>query len=72
MSNFEALKAATANGADLLGISQTTGTVEVGKEADLILVPNNPLKDIMALQDVLVVISNGNIALKRIPFAIED
>ena len=68
MSNFEALKAATINGAELLGIAAKTGTIEVGKEADLILLPDNPLEDIMALQDVLIVISNGNLALKRIPF----
>jgi len=72
MSNFEALKAATKNGAELLGLAKETGTLEIGKEADMILLPNNPLKDIMALQDVLLVISNGQLALKRIPFAIAD
>ncbi len=71
MSKFQALQAATINGADLLGIEQKTGTIEIGKEADLILLPKNPLEDIMALQDVLMVISNGQLALKRIPFALD-
>ena len=71
MSKFQALQAATINGADLLGIKEKTGTLEIGKEADLILLPKNPLEDIMALQDVLMVISNGQLALKRIPFAID-
>ena len=69
MSNFMALQAATKNGAELLGLSMKTGTLAVGMEADLILLPNNPLEHIMALQDVLMVISNGQLALKRIPFA---
>lgn len=68
MTNFEALKAATINGADLLGIADQTGTIESGKQADIILLPDNPLENIMALQDVLMVISNGHPALKRIPF----
>ena len=71
MTPFQALQSATKLGAELLGLSDQTGTIEAGKEADLILLPKNPLEDIMALQDVLVVISNGQLALKRIPFAIE-
>ena len=70
MSNFEALQAATVNGAELLGIADQTGSIEQGKQADLILLPDNPLEDIMALQDVLMVISNGRIALKRVPFTL--
>ncbi len=69
MSNLDALKAATVNGADLLGISANTGTIREGKEADIILLPSNPLDNIVALQDVLIVMSNGNLALKRIPFS---
>ncbi len=72
MSNFQALQATTKNGAELLGLLDQTGTIEIGKEADLILLPHNPLENIMALQDVLLVISNGQIALKRIPFALEE
>lgn len=69
LSNFEALQAATVSSAELLQLQDKTGKVEEGLEADLILVPANPLEDIMALQDVLLVISNGQVALKRIPFA---
>ena len=72
MTNFQALQSATKIGAELLGIENKTGTIEVGKEADLILLPTNPLNNIMALQDVLMVISNGQIALKRIPFKLTN
>ena len=44
----------------------------VGREADLIIVERNPLEDITALQDVLVVVSNGTVALHRIPFALPE
>jgi len=72
MTNFQALQSATKIAAELLGLEDKTGTIEVGKEADLILLPKNPLDNIMALQDVLMVISNGQVALKRIPFKLID
>jgi imidazolonepropionase-like amidohydrolase len=53
--------------ADLLGLSRT-GALQTGFEADLIVVERNPLQDSKALADVLVVISNGRVALNRLPF----
>ena len=72
MSNFEALQTATVNSAELLQMADRTGRIEEGFEADLILIPGNPLTNIEALQDVLLVMSNGQLALKRIPFAVSD
>ncbi len=72
MTNFEALQTATVSSADLLGLGATTGQITEGFEADMILVPANPLTNIEALQDVLMVISNGQVALKRIPFGVSD
>lgn len=72
MSNFEALQSATVLSAELLHLGERTGRIAEGFEADMILVPANPLEDIAALQDVLLVMSNGQIALKRIPFAATD
>jgi imidazolonepropionase-like amidohydrolase len=68
MSNFEALQAATVVSAELLMLQDRTGRIAAGFDADMILVPADPLQDITALQDVLLVMSNGQIALKRIPF----
>jgi imidazolonepropionase-like amidohydrolase len=68
LSPFEALQAATTSSAELLKLGDRTGRIAPGFEADLILLPANPLEDIMALQDVLLVMSNGQLALKRIPF----
>jgi imidazolonepropionase-like amidohydrolase len=37
-------------------------------EADLIVVEQNPLDDIRALQDVVIVITDGRVAVRRVPF----
>ncbi len=72
LSPFEALQAATVSSAELLGLESRTGRIAPGYEADLILLPGNPLQDVLALQDVLLVISNGQVALKRIPFGLQE
>ena len=68
MKPMDAIRSATSVGAELLQISDKTGTVTVGKEADLVVVPDNPLEDIRSVQDVVLVISNGVIAMNRLPF----
>jgi imidazolonepropionase-like amidohydrolase len=71
LSNFEALRSATTSSAELLLLQDKTGQINEGFEADMILVPANPLTDISALQDILLVMSNGQLAVKRIPFGLE-
>ena len=71
MKPMDAIRSATSVGAELLQISDRTGTVTVGKEADLVVVPDNPLEDIRSVQDVVLVISNGVIAMNRLPFSKE-
>lgn len=68
MTPFQAIQSATTVAAELFQINTKTGQITPGYEADLILVPSNPLTDIRTLQDPLMIISNGQIALKRIPF----
>jgi imidazolonepropionase-like amidohydrolase len=68
MTNFEAIQSATVLAAELLGIDKSTGRIEKGYDADFVLIPGNPLEEIRYLQDALLVMSNGQIALKRIPF----
>jgi imidazolonepropionase-like amidohydrolase len=65
---LEALQSATTVAATLLGIADHTGKLVPGYEADLIVVEGNPLENVVALQDVLVVISNGQVGLNRLPF----
>jgi len=59
MTPAQALIAGTANGADLLGISEHTGTLRPGKVADIVAVPGNPLVDIEATQRPVFVMKQG-------------
>ncbi len=68
LTPVEALAAATSGAAELLGVGNRTGRIATGLEADLIVLEGNPLDDPAALQDVLVVVTNGRVALNRLPF----
>jgi imidazolonepropionase-like amidohydrolase len=59
MAPLTALQAATVNAADLMGWTAKTGTLEVGKWADIIAVDKNPLDDVRVLQDVKFVMKGG-------------
>lgn len=61
MSPAEALKAATINASELLGLSKEVGTIEAGKRADLIAVAGDPLADIKVLEQVSFVMKDGQI-----------
>jgi len=50
-SPMDAIVAATGNGARACFMSDSTGTIELGKYADIIIVAGNPLEDITILQD---------------------
>ena len=51
MTPMEAIVAATSAAAALLGFSHTLGTIEPGKDADLLVVDGNPLKRVAVLRD---------------------
>ena len=59
MPPSEAIKAATVNAADLLGLSSEIGTLEPGKRADLIAITGDPLKDVTVLKKVEFVMKDG-------------
>jgi imidazolonepropionase-like amidohydrolase len=60
-----ALASATTDAAELLGISDRAGTVEVGKDADLVLLEGDPLVDISAKMRIRLVIRGGSIGYER-------
>ncbi len=61
---MDAILAATKWGADLLGMSNIIGTIEAGKEADIIAVDGNPLDNIALMKDVKFVMKAGKIYKK--------
>jgi len=56
---MEAIVASTRYAAAVVGLGAETGTIEVGKQADLIIVGNDPTEDVRALSEVLVVVKGG-------------
>jgi imidazolonepropionase-like amidohydrolase len=59
LPNVAALKAATINGANALGIGDRLGSIEPGKIADLYVAKGNPLEDIKTARNVALVIKSG-------------
>lgn len=60
LSPYEALKTATIIPATAMGMGDQTGSIEVGKEADIAILDRNPLDDIKNIRTVSAVITNGN------------
>jgi imidazolonepropionase-like amidohydrolase len=61
MPAMEAIQAATMIPARILGIADKLGSIEQGKTADIIAVPNNPLDDISTMENVSFVMKEGKI-----------
>lgn len=61
MPNDDILVSATINAADLIGMSEQLGTLEVGKYADIIATNGSPLDDIKELLDVDFVMKGGKV-----------
>ncbi len=59
MTPMEIIHAATSNAAELLGRQGSIGTLEVGKLADIIAVPGDPLKNVSALERAKFVMKGG-------------
>lgn len=64
LSPMEALQTATRNPATYLGLSDTLGTVEQGKKADLVLLEANPLENISNTKKITAVIVGGKLVPK--------
>jgi len=61
MSAQEAIYFATKNNAEIIGVDNITGSIEIGKSADLQVVPGNPLDNIDYLGQVIKVIIRGHL-----------
>lgn len=61
MTPAQAIQAATATAADLIGRSKDVGSLEVGKFADIIAVTADPMQDVRALESMDFVMKGGKI-----------
>lgn len=59
MGNLEALRCATQNGADYIGMGHALGSVSKGKLADLVVLDANPLENIQNSEKIHFVMKNG-------------
>jgi imidazolonepropionase-like amidohydrolase len=59
MTPAQAIHSATVTASELLGMQKEIGTIEVGKYADIVAVPGNPLSDITSLEKVDFVMKGG-------------
>ena len=84
MTELEALRTATYNGAHYIGMDHELGSIEPGKLADLLVLEKNPLEDIYNTESIEYVMVNGrlynaktmdetgNHPKKRLPFYWEN
>ena len=65
-SNYEAITAATSLASELIGESRI-GTIQKGNWADMIVVEDNPLDNILALRNPEIIVKGGEIIFQRSP-----
>jgi len=59
MTEMEAIQSATSVAAKFLGIENTHGSIEIGKQADVVSVTKDPLRDISSLENINFVMKAG-------------
>ena len=66
MTAMQAMAAATRSAAQALGLEDRIGSIQVGKQADLVVVDGDPTADISALSQVRLVMQAGRIVSEKI------
>jgi imidazolonepropionase-like amidohydrolase len=65
LTPYQALESGTRHIAEFFGTGAERGTIEVGRRADLVLVEDNPLKDIRQTSRIALVIVNGHVLTRE-------
>jgi len=66
-TNHEVLQCATINNAKILRMENSIGSIQPGKYADLVVLNENPLKEIKSLRNPLIVMKDGQIMISKLP-----
>jgi imidazolonepropionase-like amidohydrolase len=61
MTPLEALRTATTNAAKILGWENRFGSIEIGKQADIVVLNANPLVDIKSVGDIHTIVKSGEV-----------
>jgi imidazolonepropionase-like amidohydrolase len=65
MTPMQVIVAATNHAAQVCNLGERLGTLEVGRQADIIVVKGSPLEDIQAMKEVIIVIKNGEVIIQN-------
>jgi imidazolonepropionase-like amidohydrolase len=65
LSPMTVIQAATRIAAEAIGLGEVVGTVEVGMEADLVVVRGDPSQDLSRTADVVLVVRGGRVMLRN-------
>ena len=65
LTPLEALQSATSDSAEFMGVSRTSGTIEPGKTADMVLLNANPLDDVANTRQIGAVVLRGKFFTKE-------
>ena len=57
----DVIQIATKNGAEALRILNSTGKIEEGKQADMVVLSSNPIENISHTENIYMIINNGKI-----------
>ena len=66
ITESQAIYLATVSNAEIMGIDNITGSIDIGKYADLLILNQNPLDDIKVLSNPYLVVSKGNTIVPHI------
>lgn len=66
MSPYEAIKAATYSAAEMMDLTDHTGHIAEGMDADLLIIEKNPYESVSAVNDPLIIVNNGKVVLNRL------
>ncbi|TDH26997.1 amidohydrolase [Segetibacter sp. 3557_3] len=61
----QALQTSTINGSKFFGVEKTYGSIQKGKSSDLVVLEENPLTNINAIDNINMVLSNGKMYSKK-------